>query len=193
MFRFLGILLLAALCAGLLITACVSACGVAFVSVIAEDGPKIIAPVPLIVPLTALRVAPERILEEAGESLEGLPAHALAALGPFLEVLAEGDEDAVLAEIEERESLVRIVREGDELVLQVREGPEAEGTRVAVRWPIRSLTEAAAACSTESGPDGSTEEIRCDLRQVAYGLLRAARGGEVEVRAPEGRVDISIW
>lgn len=59
MLRLLGYGLLLALVAGLLFTACISACGVAVVSVAAGDT-NLIAPVPLLLPLLATRLAPDR-------------------------------------------------------------------------------------------------------------------------------------
>lgn len=62
MLRVLGYLFLLALVAALLFSACVSACGVAVVSVAAE-GETFTAPVPLLLPLAALRFAPERLFD----------------------------------------------------------------------------------------------------------------------------------
>ena len=59
MLRVLGYGLLLALVAGLLFTACISACGVAVVSVAAEDR-TFVAPIPLMIPLLATRFAPDR-------------------------------------------------------------------------------------------------------------------------------------
>ena len=59
MLRLLGYGLLLALVAGLLFTACISACGVAVVSVAAGDT-RLVAPVPLLLPLLATRLAPDR-------------------------------------------------------------------------------------------------------------------------------------
>lgn len=59
MLRVLGYGLLLALVAGLLFTACLSACGVAVVSVAAEDR-TFVAPIPLMIPLLATRFAPDR-------------------------------------------------------------------------------------------------------------------------------------
>lgn len=68
MLRVLGYLFLLALAAALLFSACVSACGVAVVSVAAEDA-AFTAPVPLMLPLAALRFAPERLFD--GRSFGG--------------------------------------------------------------------------------------------------------------------------
>lgn len=68
MLRVLGYLFLLALAAALLFSACVSACGVAVVSVAAE-GETFTAPVPLLLPLAALRFAPERLFD--GRSFGG--------------------------------------------------------------------------------------------------------------------------
>ena len=62
MLRVLGYLFLLALVAALLFSACVSACGVAVISVAAE-GETFTAPVPLLLPLAALRFAPERLFD----------------------------------------------------------------------------------------------------------------------------------
>lgn len=62
MLRVLGYLFLLALVAALLFSACVSACGVAVVSVAAE-GETFTAPVPLMLPLAVLRFAPERLFD----------------------------------------------------------------------------------------------------------------------------------
>lgn len=59
MLRVLGYGLLLALVAGLLFTACLSACGVAVVSVAAGER-TFVAPIPLMIPLLATRFAPDR-------------------------------------------------------------------------------------------------------------------------------------
>lgn len=63
MLRLLGYGLLLALVAGLLFTACISACGVAVVSVAAGDT-HLVAPVPLLIPLLATRLAPDRTFHD---------------------------------------------------------------------------------------------------------------------------------
>lgn len=187
MLRVLGILLTAALVAALFFGACVSACGVALISVVAEDSPNIVAPVPLLLPLAAIRFAPEHVFDDtAREKLDRYGGPALSALGAALRELEEVD-DAVLVRVTEGEDQVHIAKEGDDFVVRVREGG-AHGARVFVRAPVRALREAAAACEPEA-----SSGVRCDLRQIAHSLIAFARGAEVEVRDGETRVDISVW
>ena len=67
MLRVLGYGLLLALVAGLLFTACISACGVAVVSV-ADDDRTFVAPIPLMIPLLATRFAPDRYFHDERHS-----------------------------------------------------------------------------------------------------------------------------
>ena len=188
MLRVLGILLAAALVAALLFGACVSACGVALVSVVAEDGPRIVAPIPLMLPLAALRFAPHDLWDdEVGKEFEEFGPPALAALGAALEALEEV-ENAVLVEVTDGQDRVLVAKEGDDLVIRVREGGMVGG-RVFVRTPLRALAEAASAC--EETEDAAA--IRCDPRRMARSLIAFARGAEIEVRDGETRVDISVW
>ena len=193
--HFLLILLVVALAMTLLLGACAAACGVAVVSVAVEEGPSFVAPVPLVVPRTALWFAPSSFLEEAAGQLDGLPAHGVIALGTLVEELADV-ESAVLVDIREGDNLVQVAKEAEDLVILVREGPEEDGSRVVVRWPIRSVREAAANCVAPAGNPSSENEAvsaRCDLREMARAILRRVRSGAVEVHAPGARVDISMW
>ncbi len=185
MLRLLGILFVAALAAALLFAACVSACGVAVVSVVAEGVPHFAAPVPLGLPLAALHLAPEHLFEPAGdEELDALGRAALLGLGELLRSL-EGVEDAVLVEVRSAEEQVLVASEDGDLVVRVREeGPE--GARVRIRAPLRALTEAAEACRSED-----TALPGCG-RRLVRSLLTHARGAEIEVRDGETGVDIRV-
>ena len=188
MLRILGILLAAALVAALLFAACVSACGVAVVSVVADGSPNIVAPVPLLLPLAAIHLVPDRLFDHADrEEFDRFGGPALSALGAALSALGEA-EDAVLVRVTDGKDRVLVAKEGDDLVVRVREGG-ARGARVLVRTPLRALTEAAAACEE----DETSSRVRCDPRQIARSLIGFARGMEVEVRDGDTEVDISVW
>lgn len=187
MLRLLGILLAAALISALLFGACVAACGVAVVSVVAEEGPNIVAPVPLMLPLAALHFVPEHLVDdEMHEEMDALGGAAVVALGPFARALEEAG-DAVLVRVTDGEDQVLIATEGDDLVIRVREGGDP-GNRVFVRTPRRVLEDIGNACEVSGD-----SEIRCRPLGMARSLLSAARGSEIEVRDGETRVDITVW
>lgn len=189
MLRFLGLLVVAALAAALLFGACLAACGVAVVSVVADDAPAIVAPVPLMIPLAALELLPEHLFDEAHAELDREAGPALLALGAVLASLEDVDE-AVLVRIEDGDDRVLVAKEQEDLVVRVRE--EGSDARVFVRAPIRALARAAEACEEVAG--GRREpEVRCDGRALATAVVRFARGAEVEVRDRDARVDISVW
>ncbi len=196
MLRLLGVLAIAALAAALLFGACLAACGVAVVSVASDETPRIVAPVPLFLPLAALEVLPDDVLgEKILLELKDREGAALAAVQAVLASL-EGAEDATLVHVTEGDTEVLIAVEAEDLVARIRE--EGADTRVFLRAPIRALAEAVAACdpapdaTSDSGPERSAA-VRCDRRALARGLIRFARGTEIEVRDGETRVDISIW
>lgn len=189
MLRFLGLLAVAALAAALLFGACLAACGVAVVSVVADDGLTIAAPVPLLIPLAALEFVPERVFDEVQTELEHDAGPAILALGDLLASL-EGVEDAVLVRVEDGDDLVLVAKERDDLVVRVQEG--GSDARVFVRTPIRALARAAAACE-EAPTERDASRVRCDGRALATAMVRFARGAEVEVRDRDARVDLSIW
>ena len=187
MFRLLGILLAAALISALLFGACLSACGVAVVSVVAEGGPNIVAPVPLMLPLAALHFVPDHVMDDAmREKMDEFGGPALTALGEFARALADA-EDAVLVRVTDGEEQALIAKEGNELVIRVHEGG-TEGARVLVRAPLEVLESVADACEPvgESG-------IRCNPRRMAQSLIAAIRGTEIEVREGGTRVDVTVW
>lgn len=187
MFRLLGILLAAALISALLFGACVAACGVAVVSVVAEEGPNFVAPVPLMLPLAALHLVPEHLVdEEMHEEMDALGGAAVLALGPFARAL-EAAGDAVLVRVTDGDEQVLIATEGDDLVIRVREGGDS-GDRVFLRTPLRVLEDIGDAC--EASGDS---EVRCHPLGMARSLLSAARGTEIEVRDGATRVDITVW
>ena len=187
MFRLLGILLAAALISALLFGACVAACGVAVVSVVAEEGPNIVAPVPLMLPLAALHLVPDHLVDdEMHEEMDALGGAAVLALGPFARALEEAG-DAVLVRVTDGEEQVVVATEGDDLVVRVREGGDS-GNRVFLRTPLRVLEDIGDAC--EASGDS---EVRCDPLGMARSLLSASRGTEIEVRDGETRVDITVW
>ena len=187
MLRLLGILLAAALISALLFGACVAACGVAVVSVVAEEGPRIVAPVPLMLPLAALHLVPEHLVDdEMHEEMDALGGAAVLALGPFARALEESG-DAVLVRVTDGEDQVVVATEGDDLVIRVREGGDP-GNRVFVRTPLRVLEDIGDACEMSGD-----SEIRCHPLEMARSLLSAARGSEIEVRDGETRVDITVW
>jgi hypothetical protein len=180
-------LLAAALICALLFGACLSACGVAMVSVVAEGSPNIVAPVPLILPLAALRLVPDEMMDEAAlEEMDRFGAPALAALGAFARALANA-EDAVLVKVTDDEEEVLVAKEGDDLVVRVHEGGD-DGARVLVRTPIEALENVAGAC--EAAGDG---RVHCHPRRMAEAFLTALRGAEVAVREGDTRVGVTVW
>lgn len=187
MLRLLGLLLAAALISALLFGACVAACGVAMVSVVADGAPHVVAPVPLMLPLAALHLVPEHLVDdEMHEEMDALGGAAVLALGPFARALEEAG-DAVLVRVTDGEDQVLIATEGDDLVIRVQEGGDP-GNRVFVRTPLRVLEDIGDACEM-SGDSG----VRCHPLGMARSLLSAARGSEIEVRDGETRVDITVW
>ncbi|MDE2660911.1 MAG: hypothetical protein OXI45_11955 [Acidobacteriota bacterium] len=187
MLRLLGLLLAAALISALLFGACVAACGVAVVSVVAEEGPNIVAPVPLMLPLAALHFVPDHLVnDEVHEHMDALEGAAVLALGPFARAL-EAAGDAELVRVTDGEDLVLIATEGDDLVIRVREGGDS-GNRVFLRTPLRVLEDIGNACEASSD-----SEVRCHPLGMARSLITAARGTEIEVRDGETRVDITVW
>ena len=187
MFRLLGILLAAALISALFVGACVSACGVAVVSVVADEGPNIVAPVPLMLPLAALHLVPEHLMDdEIHEEMDALGGAAVLALGPFARALEEAG-DAVLVRVTDGEEQVVVATEGDDLVVRVQEGGDP-GTRIFVRTPLRVLENIGDACEVSGD-----SEVRCNPLGMARSLLAATRGTEIEVRDGETRVDITVW
>ena len=187
MFRLLGILLAAALISALLFGACVAACGVAVVSVVAEEGPNIVAPVPLMLPLAALHLVPEHLVEDGmHEEMDALGGAAILALGPFARALAEAG-DAVLVQVTDGEEQVLVATEGDDLVVRVQEGGDS-GNRVFLRTPLRVLEDIGDACEAVGD-----SEVRCHPLGMARSLLSASRGTEIEVRDGETRVGVTVW
>ena len=185
MFRLLGILLAAALISALLFGACISACGVAVVSVVAEGGPNFVAPVPLMLPLAALHFVPDHLMDDAmHEEMDEFGGPALSALGGFLGALEEA-EDAVLVRVTEPDNEVFIAKEGGDLVIRVREG---DGVRIFVRTPLRALSEAVHGACEERG-----SSLRCSPGRMARSLIPVLRGTEIEVRDGDTRVDVSVW
>ncbi len=186
MFRLLGILLAAALISALLFGACISACGVAVVSVVAEEGPNFVAPIPLMLPLAALHFVPDHVMDEAmSEGMDEFGGPALSGLGGFLEALEEV-EDAVLVRVTEPGNEVLIAKEGEDLVIRVREG--SEGARVFVRTPLRALSEA-----VQDACEERETSFRCSPGRMARALIPVLRGTEIEVRDGDTRVDVSVW
>ena len=187
MLRLLGLLLAAALISALLFGACVAACGVAMVSVVADGAPNIVAPVPLMLPLAALHLVPEHLVDdEMHEEMDAVGGAAILALGPFAKALAEAG-DAVLVRVTDGEDQVVVATEGDDLVIRVQEGGDP-GNRVFVRTPLRVLEDIGDACDVSGD-----SEVRCNPLGMARSLITAARGSEVEVRDGETRVDITVW
>ena len=187
MFRLLGILLAAALISALLFGACISACGVAVVSVVAEGGPNFVVPVPLMLPLAALHFVPDHLMDDAmHEEMDEFGGPALAGLAGFLKALEEV-EDAVLVRVTEPDNEVLIAKEGEDLVIRVREGGSGDA-RVFVRTPLRALSEAFGSACEEGG-----SSLRCSPGRMARALIPVLRGTEIEVRDGETRVDVSVW
>lgn len=187
MLRLLGILLAAALISALVFGACVSACGVAMVSVVAEEGLSIVAPVPLLLPLAALHLVPDHLVDDRMyEEMDALGGAAVLALGPFARALGEAG-DAVLVRVTDGEEQVLVATEGDDLVFRVQEGGDS-GTRVFLRTPLRVLEDLGDACEVSGD-----SEVRCHPLGMARSLLSAARGAEIEVHDGKTRVDITVW
>ena len=187
MLRLLAILLATALVSALIFGACVAACGVAVVSVVADDGPNIVAPVPLMLPLAALHLVPDQLVDdEIHEDMDALEGAAVLALGPFARAL-EAAGDAELVRVTDGEDQVLIATEGDDLVIRVREGGDP-GNRVFLRTPLRVLEDIGDACEVSGD-----SEVRCHPLGMARSLITAARGTEIEVRDGETRVDITVW
>ncbi len=187
MFRLVGILLATALISALLFGACISACGVAVVSVVADGGPSFVAPVPLMLPIAALHFVPDRVMDDAmHEGMDELEGRALIAFGEFVAAL-EAADDAVLVRATEGDEQVLVAKEGKNIVVRVQEG-DASGARVLVRAPLRALTEVSEACEV-----GESSRVRCHPGRMARSLLSALRGAEVEVRDGDTRVDVTVW
>ncbi len=187
MFRLLGILLAAALISALLFGACVSACGVAVVSVVAEEGPNFVAPIPLMLPLAALHFVPDHLMDDAmHEEMDEFGGPALVGLGGFLGALEEA-EDAVLVRVTEPDNEVIIAKEGGDLVIRVREAG-TEGARVFVRTPLRALSEA-----VQDACEERETSFRCSPGRMARSLIPVLRGTEIEVRDGNSRVDVTVW
>ena len=187
MLRLLGLLLAAALISALLFGACVAACGVAMVSVVADGAPNIVAPVPLMLPLAALHLVPDHLVhDEMHEEMDALGGAAILALGPFARAL-EAAGDAELVRVTDGEDQVLIATEGGYLVIRVREGGDA-GNRVFLRTPLEVLEDIGDACEAYGD-----SEVRCHPLGMARSLLTAARGTEIEVRDGDTRVDITVW
>ena len=68
----------------------------------------------------------------------------------------------MLVEVTDGQDRVLVAKEGDDLVIRVREGGMV-GSRVFVRTPLRALAEAASACEET----GDAAAIRCDPRRMA--------------------------
>ena len=145
MLRLLGLLLAAALISALLFGACVAACGVAMVSVVADGAPNIVAPVPLMLPLAALHLVPDHLAhDEMHEEMDALGGAAVLALGPFARAL-EAAGDAELVRVTDGEDQVLIATEGGDLVIRVREGGDS-GNRVFLRTPLEVLEDIGDVC-----------------------------------------------
>ena len=217
MLRVLGYLLLLALVAALLFSACVSACGVAVVSVAAE-GETFTAPVPLMLPLAVLRFAPERLFDERwfderhddGTAYDRedwrqgwrrggfarLPPEAavgLRAVSGLLDSL-EGVEDTQLVEVRDGESRVSVAVEDGELVVLARDGvrnARADGDpNGGDTVEVRVPLEALREAADACREDGAL--VECDARRLASRFLRAARGSEVRVEAEDARIGITV-
>ena len=187
MLRLLGLLFAAALISALLFGACVAACGVAMVSVVADGAPNIVAPVPLMLPLAALHLVPDHLVhDEMHEEMDALGGAAVLALGPFARAL-EAAGDAELVRVTDGDDQVLIATEGGDLVIRVREGGDA-GNRVFLRTPLEVLEDIGDACEAYGD-----SEVRCHPLGMARSLLTAARGTEIEVRDGDTRVDITVW
>lgn len=218
MLRVLGYLFLLALVAALLFSACVSACGVAVVSVAAE-GETFTAPVPLMLPLAVLRFAPERLFDERwfderhddGTAYDRedwrqgwrrggftrLPPEAavgLRAVSGLLDSL-EGVEDARLVEVRDGESRVSVAVEDGELVVLVRDGVRNaradDDPNDGDTVEVRVPLEALREAADACREDGAL--VECDARRLASRFLRAARGSEVRIEAEDARVGITVW
>lgn len=221
MLRLLGYGLLLALVAGLLFTACISACGVAVVSVAAGDT-RLVAPVPLLLPLLATRLAPDRYFYDEhrfddrrehrrerrwrGEWGDGgddrfrggfrhLPREAalgLRALSGVLDSL-EGVENARLVEVRDGADRVLVALEDGDLVVRVREGNSRADGEAGDRVEVRAPLEALRSVADACREDGESGLTDCDPRRLAWALLTSARGSEVRVEAEDARVAITVW
>lgn len=222
MLRLLGYGLLLALVAALLFTACISACGVAVVSVAAGDT-NLIAPVPLLIPLLATRLAPDRYFydehrfDDRGEygreqrrerrwrgewggdhefrhGFRHLPREAVLGLRALSGVLdsLEGVEDARLIEVRDGADRVLVGLEDGDLVVRVREGPSGEGA-AGDRVEVRAPLEALRSVADACREDGERGLADCDPRRLAWALLTSVRGSEVSVEAEDKRVNITVW
>ncbi len=177
--RPLFLLLAVALAAAMLMAACVSAWGLMFVSVATVDA-DVALPVPLMIPRAALHFVPDHVFEDAISPLdEERMAAAFAAAGVLADALAEVPGDVALVEVRERETFVRVGKEGDDLVVHV----DDEGARVRVRTPLALLGSMADVCD----PAG------CDLKRLARIALREMRDLRVEVRDADNDVKLYAW
>lgn len=221
MLRLLGYGLLLALVAGLLFTACISACGVAVVSVAAGDT-RLVAPVPLLLPLLATRLAPDRYFYDehhdddrrehrrerrwrgewgdAGDDrfrggFRHLPREAVLGLRALSGVLdsLEGAENARLVEVRDGADRVLVGVEDGDLVVRVREGNSGSGGEAGDRVEVRAPLEALRSVADACREDGRDGFTDCDPRRLAWALLTSARGSEVRVEAEDARVAITVW
>lgn len=220
MLRLLGYGLLLALVAGLLFTACISACGVAVVSVAAGDT-RLVAPVPLLLPLLATRLAPDRYFYDeyhddrrehrrerrwrgewgdAGDDrfrggFRHLPREAVLGLRALSGVLdsLEGVENARLVEVRDGADRVLVGVEDGNLVVRVREGNSGSGGGTGDRVEVRAPLDALRSVADACREDGESGVADCDPRRLAWALLTSARGSEVRVEAEDARVAITVW
>ncbi len=177
--RPLFLLLGVALAAAMLMAACVSAWGLVFVSVATTDA-DLAVPVPVALPRAALHFIPDHVFEDAIDSAdEERLAAAFRAAGVLADALAEVPDDFVLVEVRERETTVRVAKEGDDLVVRV----DDADARVRVRAPIQLLGSVADVC----GPAG------CDLKRLARNALRELDDLRVEVRDRDNDVRVHAW
>ena len=222
MLRLLGYGLLLALVAGLLFTACISACGVAVVSVAAGDT-NLIAPVPLLLPLLATRLAPDRTFydehhfddrgeygrerrrerrwrgewggdHESRHGFRHLPREAVLGLRALSGVLdsLEGVENARLVEVRDGADRVQVGLEDGDLVVRVREGHSGEGA-AGDRVEVRAPLEALRSVAEACREDGERGFADCDPRRLAWALLTSVRGSEVSVETEDARVNLTVW
>lgn len=223
MLRLLGYGLLLALVAALLFTACISACGVAVVSVAAGDT-NLIAPVPLLIPLLATRLAPDRYLydehhfDDRGEygrerrrerrwrgewrsdddrsrgGFRHLPREAVLGLRALSGVLDSLEGVEDARLVEVRDGADRVQVGLEDGDLVVRVREGPSGEGAAGdRVEVRAPLEALRSVADACREDGERGLTDCDPRRLAWALLTSVRGSEVSVEVEDTRVNLTVW
>ena len=133
------------------------------------DGPRIWLPVPLPLAQAALALAPG---EARAVDLPALEPY-LPAAAALLEALA-GQPDFTILEVDEGRDRVLVRKEGDRLVIDVREG---ENEQVSCRLPLRTARRLLDAC--RDGELGAGEALRAMALMPSGRLVQVRDGGSM--------------